>query len=178
MKTTAATTAFRPGPGTSDRVLVDPEWLQAHLSDPHVRVVEVDVSAAAYDDWHIDGAVLWNIYADLKDADYRLAGTAALERLVTRSGIGPDSTVVFYGYAPALGLWLMKLYGHPDVRILDCSTRHLAGRRLPVEHRRERTADRRLLPRRRGLWYPGGPGGGARGHRPAGNHPGRRPLSG
>jgi thiosulfate/3-mercaptopyruvate sulfurtransferase len=29
--------------------------------------------------------------------------------------------VVFYGYAPALGFWLMKLYGHPDVRILDCS---------------------------------------------------------
>jgi thiosulfate/3-mercaptopyruvate sulfurtransferase len=121
MKTTAATTTFRPGPGTSDRVLVDSEWLQAHLSDPHVRVVEVDVSAAAYDDWHIDGAVLWNIYADLRDADYRLAGTAALEQLVARSGIGPDSTVVFYGYAPALGLWLMKLYGHPDVRILNCS---------------------------------------------------------
>jgi len=121
MKTTAATTTFRPGPGTSDRVLVDSEWLQAHLSDPHVRVVEVDVSAAAYDDWHIDGAVLWNIYADLRDTDYRLAGTAALEQLVARSGIGPDSTVVFYGYAPALGLWLMKLYGHPDVRILNCS---------------------------------------------------------
>jgi thiosulfate/3-mercaptopyruvate sulfurtransferase len=29
--------------------------------------------------------------------------------------------VVFYGYAPAMGLWLMKLYGHRDVRILDCS---------------------------------------------------------
>jgi len=28
--------------------------------------------------------------------------------------------VVFYGYAPAMGFWLMKLYGHPDVRILDC----------------------------------------------------------
>jgi len=28
---------------------------------------------------------------------------------------------VFHGYAPALGLWLMKLYGHHDVRILDCS---------------------------------------------------------
>ena len=89
MKTAAATCAFRPGPGNSDRVLADPEWLQAHLSDPRVRVVEIDVSAAAYDDWHIDGAVLWNIYADLKDADYRLAGTAALERLVARSGIGP-----------------------------------------------------------------------------------------
>jgi thiosulfate/3-mercaptopyruvate sulfurtransferase len=102
-------------------VLVDRYWLDAHLLDPQVRVVEVDVSPAAYDDWHIDGAVLWNIYADLKDAAYRTLDTAALQRLVARSGISADSTVVFYGYAPAVGLWLLKLYGHPDVRILDCS---------------------------------------------------------
>src|SRR5580700_5529751 len=121
MKTVSATAVSTPRPGTGDQVLVDAAWLQAHLADPRVRVVEVDVSAAAYNDWHIDGAVLWNIYADLKDADYRLAGTAALEQLVLRSGIDPDSTVVFYGYAPALGLWLMTLYGHSDVRILDCS---------------------------------------------------------
>jgi thiosulfate/3-mercaptopyruvate sulfurtransferase len=107
--------------GTDDEVLVDPEWLHAHLSDPRVRVVEMDVSPAAYNDWHIDGATLWNVYADLKDADYRLVSTAALQRLVASSGIEPDSTVVFYGYAPALGLWLMKLYGHRDVRILNCS---------------------------------------------------------
>ena len=48
-------------------------------------------------------------------------GTAALQRLVARSGISADSTVVFYGYAPAVGVWLMNLYGHADVRILDCS---------------------------------------------------------
>jgi thiosulfate/3-mercaptopyruvate sulfurtransferase len=119
MKT--AMDAFTPHPSSSEGVLVDPGWLHAHLADPRVRVVEVDVSRAAYDDWHIDGAVLWNVYADLKDADYRLADTAALDRLVARSGIGPESTVVFYGYAPAVGLWLMKLYGHRDVRILDCS---------------------------------------------------------
>jgi len=117
---TATPRAASSHPDT-DGVLVDPGWLEAHLSDPRVRVVEVDVSRAAYDDWHIDGAVLWNVYADLKDADYRLVDIAALERLVARSGIGPDSTVVFYGYGPALGFWLMKLYGHPDVRILDCS---------------------------------------------------------
>ena len=121
MKTAPGTAAARPGPGTGDHVLVDPRWLAAHLDDPRVRVVEVDVSPAAYDEWHIDGAVLWNVYADLKDAGYRTAGTVALERLAARSGIGPDSTVVFYGYAPALGFWLMKLYGHRDVRILDCS---------------------------------------------------------
>ena len=121
MKPASANAVSRPRPGTGDGVLVAPEWLQAHLSDPQVRVVEVDVSPVAYDDWHIDGAVLWNIYADLKDADYRLRDTEALQRLVARSGISRDSTVVFYGYAPAVGLWLLKLYGHPDVRILDCS---------------------------------------------------------
>jgi len=102
-------------------VLVTPGWLAAHLSDPEVHVVEVDVSQVVYDGWHIDGAVLWNVYQDLKDADYRLVEPAALERLLARSGIRPESTVVFCGYAPAMGFWLMKLYGHTDVRILDCS---------------------------------------------------------
>ncbi|HYB47230.1 MAG TPA: rhodanese-like domain-containing protein, partial [Streptosporangiaceae bacterium] len=121
MKTATLQALSRPGPGLGDGVLVDPGWLAGHLDDPGLRVVEVDVSRAAYDDWHIDGAVLWNVYADMKDPDYHTVGIAALEQRVAGSGIGPGSTVVFYGYAPALGLWLMKLYGHPDVRILDCS---------------------------------------------------------
>jgi thiosulfate/3-mercaptopyruvate sulfurtransferase len=119
MKTATENSASSPGPG--DGVLVDPDWLAAHLYDADVRVVEVDVSRVAHDDWHIDGAVLWSVYTDLKDADYHTVDAAALERLLARSGIGPDSTVIFYGYAPALGMWLMKLYGHPDARILDCS---------------------------------------------------------
>ncbi len=102
-------------------VLVDAKWLASHLEDAAVRVVEVDVSSAAYDEWHIDGAVLWNVYSDLKDLEYRLAGPAALEELLSHSGIGPESTVVFYGYAPALGFWLLTLLGHRDVRLLDCS---------------------------------------------------------
>jgi 3-mercaptopyruvate sulfurtransferase SseA len=57
-------------------------------------VVEVDVSGLGYDEWHIDGAVLWNVYTDLKDADYRLADAAAVARLLARSGIRPDATVV------------------------------------------------------------------------------------
>ena len=106
---------------TRQQVLVDQRWLAAHLDDPQVRVVEVDVSPAAYNDWHIDGAVLWNIYSDLKDAGYHTRSTAELQRLIERSGIGPDCTVVCYGYGPAIGFWLMRLYGHRDVRILDCS---------------------------------------------------------
>ena len=107
--------------GADHRALVDAGWLESHLRDSAVRVVEVDVSAAAYNQWHIDGAVLWNIYSNLKDPEYRPVDPTALEELLSHSGIGPQSTVVFYGYAPALGYWLMTLLGHRDVRILDCS---------------------------------------------------------
>ena len=119
MNTTPAT----PVPESAARsdLLVDPGWLTARLHDPAVRVVEVDVSRAAHDQWHIDQAVLWNVYTDLRDADYRPVDDAVVGRLLARSGIRPDTTVVLYGYAPAMGLWLMKLYGHQDVRILDCS---------------------------------------------------------
>jgi 3-mercaptopyruvate sulfurtransferase SseA len=58
MKTAIRRAASRPRPVLGDGVLVDPGWLAGHLNDPDLRVVEVDVSPAAYDDWHIDGAVL------------------------------------------------------------------------------------------------------------------------
>jgi thiosulfate/3-mercaptopyruvate sulfurtransferase len=112
-------------------MLIEPDWLAAHLYDSAVRVIEVDVSATAYDQWHIDGAVLWNVYQDLKDPEYRPFGTAALQRLASRSGIDSASTVVCYGYAPALGYWLLKLYGHDDVRILDCSRETWRGEGHP-----------------------------------------------
>src|SRR3984957_18814033 len=102
-------------------LLVDPGWLAGRLGDPGLRVVEVDVSPAAYDDWHIDGAVLWNVYEDLKDSDYHSVSPAALQGLLGRSGITPETNLVFYGYAPALGLWLTKLYGHRQAGILNCS---------------------------------------------------------
>jgi thiosulfate/3-mercaptopyruvate sulfurtransferase len=120
---------------TRSDVLVDAAWLDAHLHDPAVRVVEVDVSRRAHDEWHIEGAVLWDIYRDLKDADYRLIGTAATMSLLARSGIGPRSVVVFYGYAPALGFWLMKLHRHQDVRILDCSRDAWRNEGHPVSSR-------------------------------------------
>jgi thiosulfate/3-mercaptopyruvate sulfurtransferase len=102
-------------------VLVDTEWLQRHLDDPGVRVVEVDVGPSTYAEGHIPGAVLWNIYQDVKGTDYQTVDRAAVEDLIQRSGISVDSTVVFYGYAPAMGYWLVKLYGHPQARVLNAS---------------------------------------------------------
>ena len=71
-------------------VLVTPGWLEAHLSDPDLRVIEIDMSPVAFEAGHIDGAVLWNVYRDLKDPAYRPVTRAAVGALLARSG-GPSS---------------------------------------------------------------------------------------
>jgi thiosulfate/3-mercaptopyruvate sulfurtransferase len=98
--------AVRPG------TLVDAAWVAAHLQDRDVRLVEVDVSRSAYDFGHLEGAILWDVYKDLLQPSYRLIEAPAVEQLLSRSGITPESTVVFHGYAGALGFWLLSLYRH------------------------------------------------------------------
>jgi thiosulfate/3-mercaptopyruvate sulfurtransferase len=128
---TSASSTMRQHRRSMEEVLVGPQWLAAHLDDPGLRVIEVDVSPAAYHSGHIDGATFWNVYRDLKDAHYRTVDRSAIETLLGRSGIDPGSTVVFYGYAPAFGFWLLKLYGHQDVRILDCGRQAWVDAGLP-----------------------------------------------
>ena len=147
--TSTSAASLRENPTAAD-VLVRPEWLAEHLHDPDLRVIEVDVSPAAYVKGHIESAVLWNVYQDLKDPDYRTVGRPAVQELLERSGVEEGSTVVFYGYAPAMGFWLMKLYGHADVRILDCDRRSWAEADLPwTEVAAAPVATRYRLPGRR-----------------------------
>ncbi len=136
-----------------DTPIVDAAWLAAHASDPNVRVVEVDVSKATYDADHIPGAVLWNAYADLRDADYRTVEREALERLLSRSGVDPDTTLVFYGYGAALGFWLMSAHGHRDVRILEGSREQWAqaGREWSTDVPRPEESSYALAPPRADL---------------------------
>jgi len=99
--------------------IVDPEWIAEHLGDDSVRLVEVDVAPSAYRAGHIPNAQLWNIYADLRRPGYAPIDTAELERLLSRTGVTPETTVVFYGYGAHLGLWLLRSHGHRDARLLD-----------------------------------------------------------
>jgi thiosulfate/3-mercaptopyruvate sulfurtransferase len=99
--------------------LFDGRWLQGHLDDPTVRIVEVDVSAAGYEQGHVPGAVLWNAYADLRHRDYRPVGTRELEQLLERCGVRPSTTLAFYGYAAHLGYWLANAHGHARAVLLD-----------------------------------------------------------
>lgn len=111
--------SIQAGSAALAEVFAQPDWLASHLDDPDVRVVEVDVSRAAYDQGHIPGAVLWNAYTDLHHAqDYSPLERSEFEGLLRRSGFTPDTTIVFYGYGPYLGFWLTKAYGHQRALVL------------------------------------------------------------
>ncbi len=111
---------------------VDSAWLIQRLDDPSVRVVEVDVSAARYKGGHIPGAVLWNAYTDLHHSDYSPAGPEELAALLSKSGVTPETTVVFYGYAPYLGFWQMKSLGHERARVLDATRDSWQAAQFPL----------------------------------------------
>jgi thiosulfate/3-mercaptopyruvate sulfurtransferase len=105
-------------------VLVDADWVQEHLGDPGVVLVEVDEDTTAYDKGHIDGAVKLDWKKDLQDPVRRdFLGRAGFEALLSERGIGNDDTVILYGgnnnWFAAYAYWYFKIYGHRDVRLLD-----------------------------------------------------------
>ena len=105
-------------------VLVDADWVEAHLHDPLVRLLEVDVDTTAYDQGHIPGAVGLNWQKELQDQVVRAPiGQVQLEELLSRVGVGNDTTIVLYGdnnnWFAAWAFWILKYYGHQDVRLLD-----------------------------------------------------------
>jgi len=110
--------------GIAANVLVDADWALDHLDDPGVRFVEVDVDTDAYGQGHLHGAVAWNWTSQLTDGLRRdIASREEFSRLLSESGIGPDTTIVLYGdnnnWFAAWAYWQLKLYGHRDVRLLD-----------------------------------------------------------
>lgn len=105
-------------------VLVEAEWLSQHLSDPSVRIVEVDVDTSAYDIGHIPGAIGWNWTTQLCDTVRRdILPQDKLEALLSHAGITPETTIVLYGdsnnWFAAWAFWQLKIYGHKDVRLLN-----------------------------------------------------------
>jgi thiosulfate/3-mercaptopyruvate sulfurtransferase len=120
--------------------LVSIEWLKQHLKDRSVRVVEVDVETEAYSLGHIAGAVAWSWRSQLSDQVRRdVIPKDAWERLLSEAGIANDSTVILYGdnnnWFAAWAFWLLKIYGHADVRLLDGGRKKwlLAGEEVTQE---------------------------------------------
>jgi len=108
----------------SSDVLVSTDWASQHLTAATTRVVEVDVDTSAYDQGHVPGAIGWNWTTELCDTLVRdIIPADKFESLMSRSGIGNDTTVVLYGdnnnWFAAWAFWQMKIYGHRDVRIMN-----------------------------------------------------------
>ena len=110
---------------TSVEPIVSTEWLQAHLTDPNVRIVDVS-SRDAYERAHIPGARFLDHDATLGD-DHRLAPPDALARAWAKAGASDTAHIVLYGDTPmATGWMIMSLaaIGHGDhVSMLDGSLR-------------------------------------------------------
>jgi thiosulfate/3-mercaptopyruvate sulfurtransferase len=105
-------------------VLVDADWVQAHIDDPGTVLVEVDEDTTAYDKDHIRGAVKLDWKKDLQDPVKRdFVGRGGFEALLSERGIANDDMVILYGgnnnWFAAYAYWYFKIYGHRDVRLLD-----------------------------------------------------------
>jgi thiosulfate/3-mercaptopyruvate sulfurtransferase len=105
-------------------VLVDADWVEAHLDDPKVAVVEVDEDTSAYEKNHIRNAIRIDWKRDLQDAVRRdFVNKEQFEALLSERGIANDTTVVLYGgnnnWFASYAYWYFKLYGHQDVKLLD-----------------------------------------------------------
>ena len=105
-------------------MLVETDWVKENLSKPGIKLVEIDVDTKAYDAGHIRGAVGFNWQTQLQDQVRRdIISKADFERMLGDAGISPDDTAILYGdnnnWFAAYGLWLFKVYGHRDVRLMN-----------------------------------------------------------
>jgi thiosulfate/3-mercaptopyruvate sulfurtransferase len=105
-------------------VLVSTEWLSANLNRDGLVVVESDEDVLLYEVGHIPGAVKIDWHTDLNDPVLRdYVSDEAFAELLARKGISRDTTVIIYGdksnWWASYALWVFKLFGHPDVRLLD-----------------------------------------------------------
>ena len=105
-------------------VLVEPEWVQQHMNDSSIRIVEVDENPQLYAEAHIPGAIGFDWKRDLQDPVRRdFLSADDFSRLLGSRGISSDHTIVLYGdrnnWFAAYTYWYLKYYGHDKVLLLN-----------------------------------------------------------
>ena len=104
--------------------LVTAEWLAEHLSDPDLRVLDVDEDTGAYGRGHIPGSIGVDWRQDLQAPLERdFIGPEGFAKLLDRYGITPQTRVILYGgnknWFAAYAYWYFKYYGHESVQLLN-----------------------------------------------------------
>lgn len=128
--------AFSTGVETSNGPLVTGDWLQSHLGNPRVRVLDVrgrhpssplpHAKRIEYAAGHIPGAVFADWERDFIDTEdpvpVQIAGAEAFARRAGELGISDGDLVVtyddYYGIFAARTAWAFRYYG-AEARVLD-----------------------------------------------------------
>jgi thiosulfate/3-mercaptopyruvate sulfurtransferase len=105
-------------------VLVDTQWVEDHLDDETIRIVEVDENPGLYAEAHIPGAIGFDWKRDLQDQVKRdFLGPEEFGALFGSRGISNDHQVVLYGdrnnWFAAYTYWYLKYYGHNYVKLVN-----------------------------------------------------------
>ena len=134
-------------------MLVETDWLAAHLDDPKLRLVDADYPHA-YGRAHIPGAVGHlsdNAYLKTKTGDVHVMGPEQAAETFAKMGIGDDTSVVVYegGRTPLAARlwWVLTYYGHRDVRVLNGGFQKWLAEGRPVTMERPAVARATFTPR-------------------------------
>ena len=105
-------------------VLVDTQWVQDHLEDENVRIVEVDENPGLYQEAHIPGAIGFDWKKDLQDPVKRdFLDNEKFGELFGSRGISNDHLIVLYGdrnnWFAAYTYWYLQYYGHKNVKLMN-----------------------------------------------------------
>lgn len=105
-------------------VLVSTQWLAENLGKADFVLVESDEDVLLYETGHIPTAIKIDWHTDLNDPVTRdYVSDEQFAKLLSSKGISRDTTVIIYGdksnWWASYALWVFKLFGHKDVRLLD-----------------------------------------------------------
>ena len=118
--------------------IVSTDWLEEHLADPEIRILEATVhldrsldekegARQEYEAAHVPGAVFLDHVEDLSDSGnpvpYARLGPEPLAAAFAQAGISDDSRVVVYSASHLMWatrvLWLLHGIGFDRVAVLD-----------------------------------------------------------
>ncbi|HXT82860.1 MAG TPA: sulfurtransferase [Verrucomicrobiae bacterium] len=119
-------------------VLVTTRWINDHIGDPKIRIMEVDYNpATSYMLGHIPGAILFDWRRDLIDSNMReIVSKDSLEKSLQRSGVNNDTILVIYGdfknWFATFAFWVLKYYGFQDIRLMNGSRKKWLEEERPI----------------------------------------------
>ncbi|WP_353890850.1 3-mercaptopyruvate sulfurtransferase [uncultured Sneathiella sp.] len=142
--------------------LVSTEWLAEHASAPDVRIVDASWHMPAtnrnpraeYDAEHIPGAVFFDI-DEIADTDnplpHMVPSPEKFSSRMRKLGLGDGNRIVVYDtlgmVSAARAWWLLRLFGHQDVAILDGGLPKWKAEGRPVDDMPVKPAERHFTSR-------------------------------